>query len=83
MSDDKLTADRLARQKRREERMRLLASGPPSPCISVCQMDPMTGYCIGCTRTIDEIRDWIISNPDERHAILAKIAERRARATAG
>ncbi|MDY0871856.1 DUF1289 domain-containing protein [Dongia rigui] len=80
MSDDKLTADRLARQKRREERMRLLASGPPSPCISVCQMDPMTGYCIGCTRTIDEIRDWIISNPDERHAILAKIAERRAKA---
>lgn len=80
MSEDKLTADRLARQKRREERMRLLASGPASPCISVCQMDPMTGYCIGCTRTIDEIRDWIISNPDERHAILAKIAERRARA---
>ena len=85
MSEDKLAADRLAsdrlaRQKRREERMRLLASGPASPCISVCQMDPMTGYCIGCTRTIDEIRDWIISNPDERHAILAKIAERRARA---
>jgi predicted Fe-S protein YdhL (DUF1289 family) len=85
MSDDKLTADRLAsdrlaRQKRREERMRLLASGPASPCISVCQMDPMTGYCIGCTRTIDEIRDWIISNPDERHAILAKIAARRAKA---
>ena len=80
MSEDKLAADRLARQKRREERMRLLASGPASPCISVCQMDPMTGYCIGCTRTIDEIRDWIISNPDERHAILAKIAERRAKA---
>lgn len=80
MSDDKLASDRLARQKRREERMRLLASGPPSPCISVCQMDPMTGYCIGCTRTIDEIRDWIISNPDERNAILAKITERRAKA---
>lgn len=83
MSEDKLKLDRLARQKRREERMRLLASGPASPCISVCQMDPMTGYCIGCTRTIDEIRDWIISNPDERHAILAKIAERRAKAAAG
>ncbi len=79
---DKLAADKLARQKRREERMRLLASGPASPCISVCQMDPMTGYCIGCTRTIDEIRDWIISNPDERHAILAKITERRAKAAA-
>ena len=53
----------------------------PSPCISVCQMDPMTGFCVGCTRTIDEIRDWIISTPDERHAILARIAERRTRAT--
>lgn len=78
----RLMQDRLARQKRREERMRLLASGPPSPCISVCQMDPMTGYCIGCTRTIDEIRDWIISTPDQRHAILTRIAERRAKAAA-
>ncbi len=79
LAADTLKRDPLARQKRREERMRLLASGPPSPCISVCQMDPMTGFCIGCIRTIDEIRDWIISTPDERHIILAKIAERRAK----
>lgn len=76
----RLMRDKLSRQQRREERLRLLASGPPSPCISVCQMDPMTGYCVGCTRTIDEIRDWIISNPDERNAILARITERRAQA---
>ena len=76
----RLMQDKLARQQRREERMRLLASGPPSPCISVCQMDPMTGYCVGCTRTIDEIRDWIISSPDDRNAILARIKERRAKA---
>jgi len=79
----RLMRDRLSRQQRRDERMRLLASGPPSPCISVCQMDPMTGYCVGCTRTIDEIRDWIISTPDERHAILARINERRAKVIAG
>lgn len=78
----RLMRDKLARQERRAERMRLLASGPPSPCISVCQMDPMTGFCIGCTRTIDEIRDWIISTPDERNAILARINERRAKAAA-
>lgn len=76
----RLMRDKLARQQRRDERMRLLASGPPSPCISVCQMDPMTGYCVGCTRTIDEIRDWIISTPDARRAILARINERRAQA---
>ena len=74
-----------AKQRRREERrvlrLRALAEGPPSPCISVCQMDAATGYCIGCTRTIDEIRDWIISTPDERHRILARIAERRTKAS--
>ena len=60
MSDEQQR--QLAREKRREERRRLLASGPPSPCISVCQIDPKTGWCIGCHRTIDEIRDWIISH---------------------
>lgn len=74
-----LDAIRLAREQRRQERLKLLASGPASPCVSVCQMDPMTGYCVGCTRTIDEIRDWIISPPVDRNAILARIAERRAR----
>jgi len=75
---DKLAADRLAREKRREDRRRLLASGPASPCISVCQIDNKTGFCVGCLRTIDEIRDWIISTPDQRNQILANIAERKA-----
>lgn len=79
-SAEKLAADRQARERRRDERRRLLASGPPSPCISVCQMDNRTGYCVGCVRTIDEIRDWIISTPDQRNAILARIAERKAAA---
>jgi predicted Fe-S protein YdhL (DUF1289 family) len=74
-------AERMAeRQRRRAERLAMLRSGPASPCVSVCQMDPMTGFCVGCTRTIDEIRDWIISPPDERNAILARITERRAKA---
>ncbi|HVO03154.1 MAG TPA: DUF1289 domain-containing protein [Candidatus Cybelea sp.] len=73
-------ADRAAaREQRRRERLRLLASGPPSPCVSVCQMDPMTGYCVGCLRTIDEIRDWIISTPDERQKILGQLPGRKAR----
>ena len=56
----------------------LLASGPPSPCISVCQIDPATGWCIGCRRSIDEIRDWIISTPEERQKILDALPARRA-----
>lgn len=79
MEGRRLMRDKLSREERRAERLRLLNSGPPSPCISVCQMDPLTGYCVGCTRTMDEIRDWIISTPDERNAILSKIADRRAK----
>lgn len=78
MSDVTEEQRRLAREKRREERRRLLASGPASPCISVCQIDPQTGWCIGCRRTIDEIRDWIISTPDERQRILDALPARRS-----
>jgi uncharacterized protein len=67
----------LDRERRRAERRRLLASGPPSPCASICRMDDATGYCIGCLRTIDEIRDWIIMMPAEREAVLKQIESRR------
>ena len=30
----------------------------PSPCVDVCRMDPVTGWCLGCARTIDEIAAW-------------------------
>ena len=29
-----------------------------SPCIKVCKIAPDTGFCVGCFRTIDEIRLW-------------------------
>jgi predicted Fe-S protein YdhL (DUF1289 family) len=70
-----------ARARRRAERQRLIASGPRSPCISVCQLDDRTGWCIGCHRTIDEIRDWIIMEPAERLAVLDRLAERRRLST--
>lgn len=69
-----------ARARRRAERRRLLASGPASPCISVCQLDDRTGWCLGCYRTIDEIRDWIIMPPEERQCVLERLDERRAAA---
>jgi predicted Fe-S protein YdhL (DUF1289 family) len=30
----------------------------PSPCISICRMEPATGFCEGCLRTIAEIAAW-------------------------
>lgn len=48
-----------------------------SPCISVCQIDDQSGLCLGCRRDMDEIRDWPILTAEEKHAVLARIVERR------
>jgi len=80
--DDAATQRLLARERRRAERQRLLASGPPSPCVSICRLDDRTGLCVGCFRNIDEIRDWMIMPPDERQTVLRQIDERRAAAAA-
>jgi hypothetical protein len=45
--DDATTQRLLARERRRAERQRLLASGPPSPCVSICRLDDATGLCVG------------------------------------
>ena len=29
-----------------------------SPCISICKTDPVTGYCYGCGRSIEDKRIW-------------------------
>lgn len=52
----------------------------PSPCISVCQMDAVTGFCIGCFRTLDEIAAWSRASEAEKRAVWAQLAERAQRA---
>jgi uncharacterized protein len=49
-----------------------------SPCTRVCVVDPDTGYCRGCYRTLKEISYWTRYAPDERQRVLDRIAERRA-----
>ena len=49
----------------------------PSPCVNVCQMNPYTGYCRGCMRTIDEIAGWLDFTPAEKLAVLDQIEARR------
>jgi predicted Fe-S protein YdhL (DUF1289 family) len=50
------TADLLAERAREVERSP--DADVPSPCISVCRMDPVTELCEGCLRTLDEIAAW-------------------------
>ncbi len=53
----------------------------PSPCISICAMDQVTGVCTGCLRTLDEIAVWSVLDDDEKRAVWTSIDTRRANAT--
>ena len=48
----------------------------PSPCISVCRMSEERSHCVGCFRTIPEIRAWAQADSAERLAIWAALAQR-------
>jgi predicted Fe-S protein YdhL (DUF1289 family) len=48
-----------------------------SPCIKVCQMDPVRGVCIGCCRTLEEIGRWSGMAESERAQVISALGERR------
>ncbi len=48
----------------------------PSPCLSVCQMNPATKWCEGCFRTLDEIAAWSGLPDDEKRRVWQTIAIR-------
>lgn len=47
-----------------------------SPCILVCSIDMVTGYCFGCGRTRDEIGGWMTYTSEERRNIMATLPAR-------
>jgi uncharacterized protein len=52
---------------------------PLSPCIAICVLDPASGYCRGCWRTIDEISQWLNLSREEKRRVLAALPARRQR----
>ncbi len=48
-----------------------------SPCINKCSLNPKTGICIGCYRTIDEIAGWAMMSNEQRLAVIKKRAIRQ------
>ena len=48
----------------------------PSPCINLCEMDPASGFCRGCMRTIDEIVAWGQASEQAKRAIWEQIRAR-------
>lgn len=62
----------------RARQARLGAGAVPSPCISVCRMDPKTALCEGCFRTMDEICQWAQATDADRRQVWDRIAQRAA-----
>lgn len=50
-----------------------------TPCIKLCIIDPPSGLCQGCGRTIGEIQAWSSLAEPRRLAIMQGLPERLAR----
>ncbi len=56
-----------------------MRNGPvPSPCISICRIDPASGLCEGCLRSLDEIAGWGAFGDEAKRAVWTAIEARRA-----
>jgi len=60
-----------------------MSAAPPraiaTPCVKVCIVDPESGLCLGCYRTLPEIGGWSGLAEAERTALMAELPARRAR----
>ncbi|GGE37268.1 hypothetical protein GCM10007276_13380 [Agaricicola taiwanensis] len=52
-----------------------------TPCIQVCKIDPASGLCTGCRRTLDEIMGWLAMTPEERRKVMARLPDRATETT--
>jgi predicted Fe-S protein YdhL (DUF1289 family) len=51
-----------------------------SPCIRICAIEPATGLCVGCGRSLEEIARWSQMTEAERRRIMNELADRRTQA---
>lgn len=49
-----------------------------TPCVAICRIDPVSGFCIGCGRTALEIGRWVEMSEEDRLALMARLADRFA-----
>jgi predicted Fe-S protein YdhL (DUF1289 family) len=68
----------LAAELARLAKVALQAAPVPSPCRNVCRMDPASGYCEGCLRTIEEIAGWSSASDEDKRRIWAQLPQRAA-----
>jgi hypothetical protein len=51
-----------------------------SPCIGVCSMDDLSGLCLGCYRTLEEIQGWWDLDNTGKQAVIEQASERETQA---
>jgi uncharacterized protein len=51
---------------------------PVSPCVGVCTLDPVSHFCVGCARTIEEIARWPSLSAEQKRRIIAQLPSRFA-----
>ena len=49
-----------------------------SPCVQVCELDD-DNICMGCLRSADEIRDWMIMSRQQKLVTMGNVAVRKKR----
>ena len=64
-----------------------LAEGPaeavttlPSPCVNICCLDATEQWCLGCLRTLEELRQWGSADAATQRRIWQRILVRLERA---
>jgi predicted Fe-S protein YdhL (DUF1289 family) len=53
-----------------------------SPCNKICTIDPTSGLCRGCGRTLSEIAEWATLTDMARARVMAELPQRLARCAA-
>ena len=56
-----------------------IASPIASPCVKVCCVEPRSGLCLGCYRTLPEIAKWTRLSEEERAIIMGDLPSRLGR----
>ncbi|MBC8129527.1 MAG: DUF1289 domain-containing protein [Rhizobiaceae bacterium] len=49
-----------------------------SPCTKVCVIEPKSGFCLGCGRTVEEIGGWMGYSPEHRKLVISGLPARLA-----
>jgi predicted Fe-S protein YdhL (DUF1289 family) len=72
----------LHRKRRRPRQRFVVDTSVASPCLKICQVKKGDETCVGCLRSMDEIRYWIIMSREEKLQVLDNVTERKAKTKA-